>query len=142
MPVKLTTTIANISSMSNSTNRTLYPKWIKQNIGGVLVAGIGPSTITSKVMNLILNLIHQEDIKGPMSQSLVTLARHAKGFSDIRELGTKIYYDWKIGGSKNDTAVMVLQGSNDTNNEILKIASVATHRNPSLFMPTQWYSIR
>jgi hypothetical protein len=77
-----------------------------------------------------------------LSQSLVTLARHAKGFSDIRELGTKIYYDWKIGGSKNDTAVMVLQGSNDTNNEILKIASVATHRNPSLFMPTQWYSIR
>lgn len=73
---------------------------------------------------------------------IVTLAWHAKGFSDIRELGTKIYYDWKIGGSKNDTAVMVLQGSNDTNNEILKIASVATHRNPSLFMPTQWYSIR
>jgi hypothetical protein len=66
MPVKLTTTIANISSMSNSTNRTLYPKWIKQNIGGVLVAGIGPSTITPKVMNLILNLIHQEDIKGPI----------------------------------------------------------------------------
>ena len=89
MPVKLTTTIANISSMSNSTNRTLYPEWIKQNIGGVLVAGIGPSTIPPKVMNLILNLINQEDINGPMSQSLVTLARHAKGFSDIRELGTK-----------------------------------------------------
>ena len=52
-------------------------------IGGVLVAGTGPSTITSIVMNLILNLIHQKDIKGPMSQSLVTLARHAKGFSDI-----------------------------------------------------------
>ena len=79
MPVKLTTTIANISSMSNSTNRTLYPKWIKQNIGGVLVAGIGPSTITSKVMNLILNLIHQKDIKGPMSQSLVTHGKACKG---------------------------------------------------------------
>ncbi len=131
--------------------KQLGPSLLKNETGalhGVLiniVIGTLGSTITPKVMMLISNHVHKEGNDGPLSQSLISLARHMKGSAESSRLGIKIYRDWKNGGRENDTILTVLQsatavagkGSNDTNKEIEKITSLITQKNATLIMPSQ-----